>query len=113
MDCIPMDRSGRKTKVNESKANESKVDVAATKATEYEYPDCIYLMKESIPHDWLFPQMSLVMHHGGAGTVAAGLRAGVPTVIRPFFGDQFFWGEKILEVQQSSRLYYYTCTYII
>jgi sterol 3beta-glucosyltransferase len=55
-------------------------------------------MKESIPHDWLFPKMELVIHHGGAGTVAAGLRAGKPTIIKPFFGDQFFWGEKITEV---------------
>jgi UDP:flavonoid glycosyltransferase YjiC (YdhE family) len=45
------------------------------------------------PHDWLFPQMAAVVHHGGAGTVAAGLRAGKPTLVCPFFGDQFFWGE--------------------
>jgi hypothetical protein len=43
------------------------------------------------PHDWLFPRMGAVVHHGGAGTVAAGLRAGKPTLICPFFGDQFFW----------------------
>src|SRR5204862_1680423 len=36
-----------------------------------------------------------VVHHGGAGTTAAGLRAGVPTIIKPFFGDQFFWGDRI------------------
>lgn len=44
------------------------------------------------PHDWLFPKMAAVVHHGGAGTTAAGLKAGVPTVVVPFFGDQFFWG---------------------
>lgn len=44
-----------------------------------------------IPHDWLMPQMCAVVHHGGAGTVAAGLRAGKPTFVCPFFGDQFFW----------------------
>ncbi len=47
------------------------------------------------PHDWLFPQMAAVVHHGGAGTVAAGLRAGKPTLVCPFFGDQHFWGEVV------------------
>jgi sterol 3beta-glucosyltransferase len=44
------------------------------------------------PHEWLFPRVCGVLHHGGAGTVAAGLRAGKPTLVCPFFGDQFFWG---------------------
>jgi UDP:flavonoid glycosyltransferase YjiC (YdhE family) len=48
---------------------------------------------ESAPHDWLFPQMSAVVHHCGAGTTAAGVRAGVPTVGVPFFADQPFWAE--------------------
>lgn len=39
--------------------------------------------------------VSAVCHHGGAGTTAAGLRAGKPTIIVPFFGDQFFWGTVI------------------
>jgi sterol 3beta-glucosyltransferase len=47
---------------------------------------------EAAPHDWLFPRMAAVVHHGGAGTTAAGLRAGKPTVICPFLGDQPFWG---------------------
>ena len=47
------------------------------------------------PHDWLFPRMAAVVHHGGAGTTAAGLRAGVPTIITPIYGDQFFWGQRI------------------
>lgn len=47
----------------------------------------------SIPHDWLFRQVSCVIHHGGAGTTAAGLALGLPTIIVPFFGDQQFWGE--------------------
>jgi sterol 3beta-glucosyltransferase len=45
-----------------------------------------------VPHDWLFPKVAAVVHHGGAGTTAAGLRAGVPSVVIPFFGDQPFWG---------------------
>lgn len=47
------------------------------------------------PHTWLFPRMSAVVHHGGAGTTAAGLRAGVPAVLIPHLGDQFHWGRRI------------------
>jgi sterol 3beta-glucosyltransferase len=50
---------------------------------------------DSVPHAWLFPRMSAVVHHGGAGTTAAGLRAGVPGIVCPFFGDQPFWGERL------------------
>lgn len=45
------------------------------------------------PHDWLFAHVDAVIHHGGAGTTCAGLRAGCTTFICPFFGDQFFWGQ--------------------
>ena len=48
-----------------------------------------------IPHDWLFENVQAVVHHGGAGTTAAGLRAGKPTLIVPFGGDQPFWGSRI------------------
>lgn len=57
-------------------------------------PDTIHLLDRA-PHDWLFPRMSAVVHHGGAGTTAAGLRAGRPTIIAPFFGDQPFWGRRV------------------
>lgn len=53
---------------------------------------------ESAPHDWLFPRMAAVVHHGGAGTTAAGLRAGVPSVIVPFMSDQPFWARRVLEL---------------
>jgi UDP:flavonoid glycosyltransferase YjiC (YdhE family) len=56
------------------------------------------LVVDSIPHDWLFSRMAAVVHHGGAGTTAAGLRAGVPSVIIPFFGDQPFWGQRVAEL---------------
>ncbi|XP_038701193.1 sterol 3-beta-glucosyltransferase UGT80B1 isoform X2 [Tripterygium wilfordii] len=59
-----------------------------------EVPDDVFLLEEC-PHDWLFPQCSAVVHHGGAGTTATGLKAGCPTTIVPFFGDQFFWGDRI------------------
>ncbi|MCX7861000.1 MAG: glycosyltransferase [Chloroflexus sp.] len=50
----------------------------------------IYLAGE-IPHDWLLPQAAAIIHHGGAGTTAAALRAGLPAVIVPFAADQPFW----------------------
>ncbi|RCH84061.1 Sterol 3-beta-glucosyltransferase, partial [Rhizopus stolonifer] len=56
------------------------------------------LSVHSVPHDWLFPKIRAVIHHGGAGTTAAGLRAGRPTIIKPFFADQFFWGERVQEM---------------
>ncbi|CAN5795878.1 glycosyltransferase [soil metagenome] len=60
-------------------------------------PDSV-LMLEAVPHDWLFPRMAAVVHHGGAGTTAAGLRAGKPTVICPFIADQPFWGRIVHEL---------------
>ncbi|TIA11655.1 UDP-Glycosyltransferase/glycogen phosphorylase [Aureobasidium pullulans] len=47
------------------------------------------------PHEWLFPRMAAVVHHGGAGTTACGIRNGIPTLVCPFFGDQPFWGHMI------------------
>jgi sterol 3beta-glucosyltransferase len=58
-------------------------------------PDGNVFVTVDAPHDWLFPRVSAVIHHGGAGTVAAALRAGVPSVILPFFFDQGFWGQRL------------------
>jgi sterol 3beta-glucosyltransferase len=60
-------------------------------------PDTVYLIKD-VPHSWLFPQMAAVVHHGGAGTTAAGLRAGVPSVIVPHGMDQPMWGQRVAEM---------------
>lgn len=60
----------------------------------HDLPDSVFLL-DSVPHAWLFPRVAAVVHHGGAGTTAAGLRAGVPTIIVPFFGDQPFWGARV------------------
>ena len=49
----------------------------------------------SAPHDWLFPRLAAVVHHGGAGTTAAGFAAGIPTVVVPHMADQPFWGRKV------------------
>lgn len=56
---------------------------------------------ERAPHRWLFPHVAAVVHHGGAGTTAAGLLAGRPTVVCPFQGDQHFWGAAVHRVGAS------------
>lgn len=50
---------------------------------------------DSVPHRWLFPRMSVIVHHGGAGTTGAALRAGVSQVVIPFTADQHFWGRRV------------------
>ncbi|KAI3391137.1 hypothetical protein diail_7904, partial [Diaporthe ilicicola] len=50
---------------------------------------------DDCPHEWLFQKVAAVVHHGGAGTTACGLRYGCPTTIVPFFGDQPFWGDMV------------------
>lgn len=64
---------------------------------EFDLPETM-LSIDAVPHDWLFPQVSAVIHHGGCGTTAAGLRAGRRTIICPFFGDQPFWGRVVHEL---------------
>jgi UDP:flavonoid glycosyltransferase YjiC (YdhE family) len=65
-------------------------------------PDTI-LRIESIPHSWLFPRVAAVVHHGGAGTTAAGLRAGVPSIITPLGGDQPFWAQRLVQLGVGLR----------
>ncbi len=47
------------------------------------------------PHDWLFPRAAAVIHHGGSGTSHSAARAGVPSIVTPFAGDQFFWADRL------------------
>lgn len=61
-------------------------------------PDGVCVI-EPAPHDWLFPQVTAVVHHGGAGTTAEGLRASKPTVVCPSsVNDQAFWGRRVLDL---------------
>lgn len=53
------------------------------------------LALEHAPHTLLFPRVAAVVHHGGAGTTAAGLRAGVPAITLPSGVDQHFWGQRV------------------
>jgi sterol 3beta-glucosyltransferase len=80
-------RTGQRAILQAGWGGLSKTDVSAN-----------ILMVNSVPHAWLFPRMSAVVHHGGAGTTAAGLRAGVPSIVIPFFGDQPFWGQRVAEL---------------
>lgn len=57
-------------------------------------PEGVFMLG-NVPHDWLFKHVSCVVHHGGAGTTAAGIATGKPTVVVPFFGDQPFWGAMV------------------
>lgn len=57
-------------------------------------PSDIFQIKAA-PHDWLFRQIDAAVHHGGAGTTGASLRAGIPTITKPFFGDQYFFGSRL------------------
>jgi len=59
-----------------------------------ELPETV-LALESAPHDWLYPRVAAVVHHGGAGTTSAALRAGVPSMVVPFMADQWFWGSRV------------------
>jgi sterol 3beta-glucosyltransferase len=61
------------------------------------------LQIDQAPHAWLFPRTAAVIHHGGAGTTAAGLWAGKPSVVVPFFGDQPFWGRRIHSLGAGSN----------
>ncbi|MGB8981094.1 MAG: glycosyltransferase [Anaerolineales bacterium] len=63
--------------------------------------DVLYL--EAAPHDRLLPLCEMVIHHGGAGTTAAGLRAGIPNIVVPFTADQPFWGRRVHAIGAGPR----------
>ena len=67
---------------------------SSEKEFEVEFPPECFLL-DKVPHDWLFSRIDAALHHGGAGTTGASLRAGIPTLIKPWFGDQFFWASRV------------------
>ncbi|KAF8139999.1 glycosyltransferase family 1 protein [Boletus edulis] len=79
-----------------SKGWSDRLHTQTTQASQPEepFPKQIYSIT-SIPHDWLFKRIDAACHHGGSGTTGASLRAGIPTIIKPFFGDQFFWANRV------------------
>ncbi|CAE6534369.1 unnamed protein product [Rhizoctonia solani] len=70
---------------------------------EVELPPEVFSV-DKIPHDWLFPKIDAALHHGGAGTTGASLRAGIPTLIKPWFGDQFFWATRVTKLGAGLRV---------
>jgi sterol 3beta-glucosyltransferase len=58
---------------------------------------------DDLPHAWLFPRLGAVVHHGGAGTTGAALRAGVPQLILPVSADQGFWGRRVEQLGVGPR----------
>lgn len=59
---------------------------------------------DDVPHSWLFPRTAAVVHHGGAGTTAAGLCAGVPSIITPFLLDQYAWADRVVKLGVGPRM---------
>ena len=58
---------------------------------------------DNVPHAWLFPHMMAVVHHGGTGTTAAGLCAGLPNIITPLAADQYAWAERGVKLGVGPR----------
>ena len=65
-------------------------------------PNVLYV--DDVPHAWLFPRMAAVIHHGGAGTTGAGLRAGVPSIITAFVTDQAAWADRVVKLGVGPRV---------
>ncbi|KAF2724187.1 glycosyltransferase family 1 protein [Polychaeton citri CBS 116435] len=86
-----------------SKGWSERLDKNVASQPEVPLPDCIFPIS-SAPHDWLFNQIDAAVHHGGAGTTGASLRAGIPTIAQPFFGDQFFFATRIEDLGVGQRL---------
>jgi len=56
------------------------------------------LYVDAAPHSWLLPRCKMIIHHGGAGTTSAGLRAGIPNIVIPHTADQPFWGNRVYAI---------------
>lgn len=64
---------------------------------ELQLPNNFFVLDDT-PHDWLFPQTSLIIHHGGSGTTHSAARSGIPSIVLPFAGDQPFWAERLRQL---------------
>ncbi|KAF7291557.1 Glycosyltransferase family 1 protein [Mycena chlorophos] len=87
-----------------SKGWSARMSKGSDKDPEVEIPEECFVVN-SIPHDWLFQRIDAAMHHGGAGTTGASLRAGIPTLIKPWFGDQFFWASRVQTLGAGLRVH--------
>lgn len=61
------------------------------------------LYLDAVPHQWLLPRCKMIVHHGGAGTTSAGLRAGIPNLVIPYAADQPFWGRRVNAIGAGPR----------
>jgi sterol 3beta-glucosyltransferase len=86
-----------------SKGWSDRLDAKDPNKAEVALPTSIFQIA-SAPHDWLFKQIDAAVHHGGAGTTGASLRAGIPTIIKPFFGDQFFFSTRVEDIGVGLRV---------
>lgn len=77
-----------------SKGWSDRLDSGDKTKAEIPLPDSIFQIQQA-PHDWLFQHIDVAVHHGGTGTTGASLRWGIPTIIKPFFGDQYFFGARV------------------
>ena len=68
-------------------------------------PDNIFCA-DHVPHNWLFPRCAAAIHHGGAGTFAMATKSGIPSIVVPFWFDQFFWGKRANELGIGSKPIY-------
>ncbi|CAL9102025.1 unnamed protein product [Musa textilis] len=59
------------------------------------FSDRLYCFSGSIPYSWLFSKCAVAIHHGGSGSTAAALHAGIPQILCPFILDQFYWAERL------------------
>jgi sterol 3beta-glucosyltransferase len=89
------DRLGRAVLAALARAGQRGVVVTGWGGLRVDDPPPGVFVAEAVPYDWLLPRVAAVVHHGGAGTIAAGLRAGKPTVVCPFVADQPFWGARV------------------
>ena len=74
-------------------------------ANDTKLPDAVYQTTKFVPHSWLFPRASCVIHHGGAGTTIAALRAGIPSVTIPHAFDQFALSQRLLDLGCASSCF--------
>ncbi|GAA5879316.1 hypothetical protein JCM16303_003163 [Sporobolomyces ruberrimus] len=95
------DRAGSKDDSEEEKKKSEEKEKEQSELLDRPF---IYNVK-SIPHDWLFTRIDAAVHHGGAGTTGASLRAGLPTVIKPFFGDQHFYADRVATLGIGTHLH--------
>lgn len=98
-------KSKKQPKQRETSAHNDSEDTGTEEEhePEAEIPQDVFVV-DSVPHDWLFPQIDIAMHHGGAGTTGASLRAGLVTLIKPFFGDQFFWANRVHKLGAGAKV---------